>query len=289
MISLHQRRVLDVAVGHPSERPFVAAASGLWVGFGQRYVVSDDEACLAVFPEGPGPGRRLPLWPGAPLHALEKAEKPDLEGLAALPGGRLLGLPSGSTPRRRRGALVSLGAKGEVLRSEMLELGPLFDRLAQETSELNLEGAALTPQGLWLAQRGNRSTPSALFLVNPRRLEQGQAPAADDFVRAVPLALGEVNGVPLTPTDLFPLKDGALLLTAAGEDTADAYNDGACVAAAVAVVEPTGRVRRLEQLTPVHKVEGVHAVERDGALELLLVADPDDPSIPAPLLEATWR
>lgn len=289
MIALHQRRVLDVAVTHPSERPFVAAASGLWAGFGQLYVVSDDEACLSVFPEGPGPGRRTPLWPDAPRGALEKAEKPDLEGLCALPGDRLLALPSGSTARRRRGALVSLGPGGEVRRCEGLELGPLFDRLARETTELNLEGAALTPEGLWLAQRGNRSTPSALFLVNPRRLEQGQAPGADDFVRAVPLSLGEVGGVPLTPTDLFPLRDGALLLTAAGEDTADSYHDGACVAAAVAVVETTGRLRRLEPLSPVHKVEGVHAVERDGALSLLLVADPDDPSIPAPLLEATWR
>ena len=53
------------------------------------------------------------------------------------------------------------------------------------------------------------------------------------------------------------------------------------------VIEPDGTVSAEQRLEPPAKVEGVEArVRDDGAIELLLVADGDDPDQPAPLLAA---
>jgi hypothetical protein len=63
----------------------------------------------------------------------------------------------------------------------------------------------------------------------------------------------------------------------AGEST---YLDGECVGAAVGILD-AGGVQSLHPLAEPYKIEGV-SVASSG--ELLLVADGDDPSRPAPLL-----
>lgn len=63
-----------------------------------------------------------------------------------------------------------------------------------------------------------------------------------------------MDGVPLTFSDLCPLPDGRLLFAAVAETGESTYQDGECVA--------------------------------DG-LDLLLVADADDPAVAAPLLAAS--
>ncbi len=280
LISVRTRRILDVTVSRAAEAPFVAAASGLCELAGRLYVVADDEHTLASFPvdtDGPG-ARHLLLRPDATNYsALPKALKPDLEALCALPDGTLLALPSGSAPTRHLGAVIA----PSTLATRILDFAALFSRLATETPELNLEGAAVIGDRLWLAQRGNNHNPSALFEIDLHALSRGDVPASA-FLRAVPLSLGDVDGVPLTPTDLCPLPDGRLVVSAVCEDTADAWNDGPCVAAAIAILTPGGSVDRLDRLDPVFKVEGV-IVRPHGML--WMCADADDPARPAPLLE----
>ena len=169
------------------------------------------------------------------------------------------------------------------LPARVLNFGPLFERLEQEHSALNLEGAAVVGQRLWLAQRGNRVSPSALIELDLNALGGSEVPASA-FRRSIPLALGELDGVPYTPTDLCPLPDGRLILSAVCEDTSDSYNDGACVAAAIAVVEPGQPIERFERLDPTFKIEGV--ITRPGGI-LWMVVDADDPTRPSALLEGT--
>lgn len=285
LISVRVVRMLDVVPSRPGERAFVAAASGLCESNGRLFVVADDEHTLVVFPaDSNGPGvRHLLLRPDAHDHSqMPKKHKPDLEAICILPNGDLLALPSGSTPNRQAGAVVSLHDGQPAVPSRAVDFTPLFDRLRQETPQLNLEGAAVFRQSLWLAQRGNNATPNALFEVDLRRFCGDEVPATA-FVRSVPLNLGDIDGIPLTPTDLCALPDGRIVVSAVCEDTADAYLDGKCSAAALAVVEPGHPIlHRLERIEPNYKVEGL-LVRPDGVV--WMVCDADNPALAAPLLE----
>ena len=95
------------------------------------------------------------------------------------------------------------------------------------------------------------------------------------------LELDELQGVALGFTDGAALADGRWLFSAVAENTADSYNDGACLGAVIGLVEADGQVRRLAQLAGRWKVEGI-ALAADG--NLLLVTDADDPQVAASLL-----
>ncbi len=271
-------RQLDVVPQTADESPFVSAASGLCALGPYFYVVGDDEHLLARFPrQGTAPGVRVPLLEDAhaPRAHLAKKRKPDLEALCARPDRvSLLAVPSGSTALRHRGAVIRFDSAGAAV-PERVDFRELFSRLAAHTRELNLEGAAFVGDALWLAQRGNKSTPNALFEVSA----EGFA-----FRRALPLDLGAINGVPLTPTDLSPLPGGRLLVSAVCEDTADSYQDGALCGAALILLGSDFRPTRVEQLPETWKVEGISVEETATGLKVFMVCDADDPSKASPLL-----
>ena len=283
-------------------RRFLAAGSGLVQTGDFLYVIADDERELAVFPAGidePGRLRRflpgdLPADPGA-----RKEHKPDLEALALLPAhaelasGALLALESGSRPQRRGGVLWPLGERGE-LASEPLELdvSPLYRALERELPDLNLEGATVVGERLLLFQRGNgRAGVNAVValelaaaLAELRTGTLGPGPLRD--VRRYDL--GEVDGVRLCFSDAASLPDDRVVFSAVAEAGEDTYLDGACVAAGVGVLDASGNLAAYEPVEPIWKVEGVEAHSGDGGgIELLLVADADDPAKPSPLLAAT--
>ncbi len=298
MVYAHKLRDLTL---EPGERPHQSAASGL-VRVGEwLYVVADDENFIGVFPaQGDGPGRRLVFDQSAlPLEpAARKAAKPDLEVLAHLPSqawpphGALLALGSGSTPRRRRGAVWPLHADGSAAAPFLLDLTPLYAALEAEIPELNLEGAAVSGDGLRLLQRGNgQAGVNAVVDLDLRRAcasaSRSQSLGAD-LVRGIRrYDLGAHQGVRYTFTDASPLPDGRLVFSAVAEDCPDTYHDGAVVGAALGILDAAGGVEFLEPLEPVLKIEGVHAtLESNGDIALLLVADADDATHPAPLLAA---
>lgn len=285
-----------VAPSAPGRRPYLSAASGLVRAAERLFVIADDELHLGVFPvAGNEAGNLMRLLDGdLPREkAARKREKPDFEVLMLiptepdLPHGALLALGSGSTPARRRGVLVPLDAAGAPSQPRILDLTPLLAPLAEIFAEPNIEGATLCGETLRLFQRGNRSHPENVIveyrLPSLSMLENGQPlrPA-----KRHPLDLGNIDGVPLSVTDAAALADGGMVVTAVAENTSDAYHDGACVGAAVAVLDADGRLLRLERLDRPHKVEGVDARRVAGGIDLLLVTDADDPDVPAALLAA---
>ena len=251
------------------------------------YVVADDEPAIAVYDleQRPLVGELIPLDDAVLSldHAERKAAKPDLESLCLLPDGTLLTLGSGATGRRERGWL--LPPKGEPAE---ISLSPLHAALREELSDLNIEGAAVVRERLWLAQRGNgKDGENALIelhlaeVLTGLRERRAIDPAA---LRGVTRHdLGAVEGVALTFSDLSPLPDGRLLFCAVAEAGESTYLDGECLGAALGVLD-AGAVSRLEPLAEPHKIEGVSV--GDGP-DLLLVADGDDRASPAPLLAAS--
>jgi len=303
MITLTKLRDLDVARASTPSRPaWLSAASGLVRVGANLYVIADDELHLGVFPATGGnePGHLVRVFEGElPAEkSARKRAKPDVEALVKLPAtndfphGALLAIGSGSTPDRSRGAVLGLNPNGTLRgRPQTVELSPLLAPLAKEFADLNIEGAVVSGGELKLLQRGNRQHPdNAIASFDLRVVIEA---LCADSLRAIARSsvrrfqLESVDGVPLTVTDGAALPDGSIAFSAVAEDTDDAYHDGACVGAAIGMLDAAGDVRFLRRLDRPLKVEGIHARPAGTRLELLLVTDADDVQVPAALLSAT--
>jgi len=189
--------------------------------------------------------------------------------------------------------LLRLGDDGEIAGTpKTVDVAPLFEALDHFCPALNIEGAVAIGDELRLLQRANRKHPQNAIVRYPLgaildalafgAVINAIAPSAID-----PVDLGAIDGVPLSFTDGAGLPDGSIVFTAVAEDTADTYNDGACLRAAIGVAARDGTVTFLERLDERHKIEGVTARVDNDVIRLLVVTDADDPAIPASLFSAT--
>jgi hypothetical protein len=275
-------RPLSWTCEHGARRP-LCSASGL-AAAGRRFWLVGDDLQHAV-ELGAGRGRRLfagDLPRGAKAR---KAAKRDLESLIALPDGRLLAFPSGSKDCRTRGAVITVDRAGRFVSSRTVELGALLRRLGERVPGLNVEGGFVEGRELVLLQRGNGRRRVDAELRLPLRGFLAALDGARPWPRAFRVrrvALGEWDGVPLSFTDGFAWRSGALVSLAA-ERTHDPVHDGEVKGSVI------GRLRR-GRFTPLLrlpglKVEGL-ALLREGrrALSLLAVTDADDRRRPSLLL-----
>ena len=258
----------------------LSAASALVCQGQNVWVLADDALVLQRYNlSGDWQAERVLLPGELPADAKQrKRHKPDFEALVSLPKDHLLALGSGSTERRCRGCLV------EESSVHIIDLAPLYQTLAGYFQDLNIEGGVVCREHLVLAQRGNgRWRENALVLLDLpqvlRDLQDGQLSAAA-LQRVVPVLLPELQGVPLSLTDLSVSPSGALYFTATAEATESSYLDGTCLGSVLGRFDEQLSVIELNRLAPVVKIEGL-AFQNDG--RLLLVADADDPAIASPL------
>lgn len=285
----------------------VRAGSGLRRWGERLVVVQDDVNALAILDERTGSVAALILPAGADGRRRfgtdlgNKALKMDLEACVVLPDGRLVALGSGSTPERERIVVVD-EAHGVRLVDGAALYAALRARRDFAGSELNIEGAVVVAGRLRLLQRGNGAMVDGRVPVNaigdldlPRfaRWLDGAA-AVPELVAVLPIELGAMNGVPLGFTDATTLQDGRVVFLAGAESSPDTFEDGAIVGCRIGVVDgehvvmtdildPDGAPTRL-------KLEGIDggSVRDDGALEFVVVADMDDPDVPAALAHLVW-
>lgn len=297
MVEVRSVRALSFEDGAP-----VRAASGI-ATLGEGWVVVQDDANHVAWWQGARvvPVRAFP--PADGLDTFSEAEgtkhlKPDLEAACAVPEA-LVGAPavlllgSGSLPARMRGALLTVGADRQsppqVTSGALDGLYPVVARaLGIELDQVNLEGACVVGDALRWFQRGleRQGVPSGSVDVDLAALVDALRGARDPASVAVDrprrLTLGVAAG-------------RELAVTAAAEDTPDAVADGPVVAAAVVVVDSAGDVVAQAELPrgadgQVWKIEGLaaRAVRRTGPggeLDLLAVADQDNPAQPSPVVE----
>jgi Family of unknown function (DUF6929) len=290
------------APSSPGGKPYVASASGVVRRAEYVYVIADDELCLAVFDaSSDAPGRLERALSGElPVEQRARSEaKPDLEALTTLPPfegspyGALLGLGSGSAPGRDRGFAWSLRADGSLEGDPIeLDLAPLYELLRERLGVLNVEGAAVMGDELWLLQRGNSEHGENVVVALScseilESLERDRTLAAEEFVRLLEFDLGELGGVPLTFSDASALGSEMLVFTASAEDSSDGGANGAIVGSVVGTIDLAGEVQRLRTIERKYKVEGVHAVLDSGVVTMTFVCDQDDPETTSPLLSAT--
>ena len=291
-LQLRELRRLDLEGDDP---PHVAGASGVVRRGDFVYVIGDDLTALAVFRVGrPDPGELRPVFAGERF-----ASKPDVEALTLLPPsdghpyGMLLGLGSGSGEGRDRGFFWSLDADGALHREpQTVDLAPLYGRLGREVEHLNIEGACVMGERLWLMHRGNHAETTNV--VAELSLEEVVASLHGDRTIDVhelsalrSYDLGTMDGVELTFSDATPLDDRVLVFTASAEEDGGSDPNGAIRGSVVGTIDLDGEVTRLRTVDRRYKVEGVHAAVDTGVMDLVFVCDQDDPEEASPLLSAT--
>jgi hypothetical protein len=281
----------------------VRAASAI-APYGDGWLIAQDDSTHACrLRDGVGtPVRLLPAVDGHEVFAESEGTKhlkPDLESACVVPGGLLL-LGSGSTPARMRSVLLGPVDRPDPLVSDLSSLyARVGSALGVAVDGLNLEGACVMDDRVRWFQRGRPSggLPTAsvdleltalLDVVSgradPARMEVGDAWAYD---------LGEVDGVGLAVTDAVTPGDRTALVSAAAEDSPNAYDDGPVVGAALALLR--GRevldVAHLEPLAGgVPKIEGLAVLEwRASGGRLLATVDQDDPTLASLLLTLDVR
>jgi hypothetical protein len=298
---LELRKLRDLEVEEPSGpgRPaHLCAASGVVRRAGHVYVIGDDELHLGVFDISSGrPGRLQRVLEGdlPDGHEERSKEKPDLEALTLLPPfegsphGALLGLGSGSGPRRDRGFVCALapdGSLGEEPREISLE--PVYALLREHVAELNVEGAATMGDRLWLLQRGSQEEAGSNLVAElsldevMRSLREDLTIDAHELEGVRSYELGDIDGVELTFSDATPIAEQLVVFTASAE-----AEDRAILGSVVGTLGLDGSVQRLRTIDRRWKVEGVHAAIDTGVLDFTFVCDQDDPDAPSPLLVAT--
>ncbi len=291
----------------------VRAGSGL-CRWGERLVVvQDDVNALALIDDRTGVV--TPLLLPADVDGRRqfserrgnKASKLDLEACVVLPDGRLLAIGSGSTAARERLVVVDHEQRVRVVDGEAL-YEQLRARADFAGSELNLEGAVVVDRRLRLFQRGNGAVLAGRAPANAvGDLElsvflswlDGAGPPPR-LAAVLQVDLGEVNGVAFGFTDATALPDGSVVFLAGAEDSPDTYRDGAVLGAKVGLLDAERVVLaeifdasgqptplKLEGLALARQVDGA-GLSAAGGLELVVVADMDNPDVPAVMASLAW-
>jgi hypothetical protein len=301
-LELRELRELDVvhADGQSSQ---IHAASGVVRRGDFAYVIGDDELDLGVFRVSSSePGELRPVLDGDLPEDEEtrKKEKADLEALAVLPPfegaayGALIGLGSGSADegKRDRGFCWAFASDGSLEGDpHTIDLGPLYDLLRGRIDHLNIEGASVLGDRLWLFHRGNREgSNNAIAELDlgdvMKSLGSDWRIDVEELREVREYDLGEFDGTPLCFSDATPVADQLVVFTAAAE-VDGGEEDGQIKGSVVGTVDSGGTIERLRTIDPKWKVEGVHASVDTGVIDFVFVCDQDDPSAPSPLLSAT--
>ena len=304
-LELRELRTLDLEEPPgPGRHPHVSSASGVVRRGDFVYVIGDDLLKVAVLRASRAgePGQLKRVFEGQlPADDDErKKAKPDLEALTPLPPfegspyGALLGLGSGSGPGRDRAFVWSLHADGG-LRDEpqVVDLAPLYELLAKQVDHLNIEGACVMGDRLWLLHRGNHAETTNV--VAELDLDEVMKSLSGDLrIDVHELAdvrsydLGELDGVTVTFSDATPIGGELLVFTASAEVSGDqASDDGAIKGSVVGTIDLDGNVQRMRTIDRRYKVEGVHATIDTGVIDFLFVCDQDAPGEASPLLSAS--
>ena len=300
-LELRELRSLDLDPDASGGLEHVSSASGVVRRGDFVYVIGDDMLELAIFRVSvPEPGELRRVFEGKlPEGAAAKSKaKPDLEALTVLPPadrapyGTVLGLGSGSGEGRDRGFAWTLRADGSLHgEPRVIDLSPLYERLASDVEKLNVEGACVMGERLWLLHRGNHAdTTNVVFelaldavmesLTGDLRIDVEELAAVRSY------DLGTLDGIEVTFSDATPLGGDLLVFTASAEGENE-NGDGEIRGSVVGTIDLGGDVKRMRTIDRRYKVEGVHATIDTGVMDFLFVCDQDDPETASPLLSAS--
>lgn len=228
-----------------------------------------------------------------------KAHKLDLEASIVLPDGRYVAFGSGSSSLRPREVLI-LTYPDRSFRK--LDAHDLYRTLRSNTAfageDLNLEGALVVDDDLWLFQRGNSAVSDNAIGRMPldafmRYLDGAKVP---ELTEVRPFPLGEIRGVPWGVTDAAQTPTGEIFAVGAAEDTDNPYDDGDILGSILVRLEgrsladlryQTIVILDLDGKPTSRKIEGLEYLRGDGdrsPLQFWAITDEDDEDAVSELL-----
>ena len=170
----------------------------------------------------------------------------------------------------------------------MIDLSPLYEMLRDELGDLNVEGAAVLGDELWLFHRGNEgeagNVVAEIALSDLAGSLTGDLDVdVEELKELRRYELGEMDGVALCFSDATALSDDLVCFTASAEGD----EDGDIRGSVVGTISKGGEVHRLRTIDRKWKVEGVHAAVDTGVIDFVFVCDQDDEAVASPLLTAS--
>lgn len=288
------------------DRPAHVRAGSSLSWFGERLALVQDDANFLVLIDPQSLEVEAMTLPAgeAGLRQFDdqrgnKRFKLDLEACATIPtpdGNVLLAFGSGSTAQREQILMVR---ETDPSRFTLHPAETLYAHLkvctAFSGSELNLEGAIFQNGQIRLFNRGNGASKDALLPINAtgdldwenlvaylQAPEYRQPPSLQNTCQ---YHLGSLNGLELSFTDATITQHG-VLFSAAAEASPDATSDGVVSGSAVGILSDRPRwieLRTSDDALFMKKVEGLCASKDEQ--QLLMVVDPDDPTLPCELCE----
>jgi hypothetical protein len=258
------------------KQPFISAASGLIESHGKFFVVADDENFLAIYDQRTQIGQVSQVFNEILPNekALRKKNKHDIEALVLLPQqNKLLLVPSGSTPARQRGAIMSQAGQFENEVSFHL----LFSQLTKEFSEINIEGGVVIGDELYLFQRGNGpKNQNGIIILNLTAFLSNQKLK----LKILPIDLGTHKGINLSFTDAT-VAGTKILFLAVAEDSNSTYLDGQVVGSVLGMMNPSGEILCTTPLATSSKPEGLCYSSSEKCF--YVVTDDDNRDLPSSL------
>lgn len=158
--------------------------------------------------------------------------------------------------------LRKLAADGSLMGEVRdLDLAPLFSALRGQIDALNVEGACVMGDQLWIMHRGNRGSSGNVVaelslervmnsILGDAQIDPGELAALRSY------ELGDLDGIPLAFSDATPLGGDLLVFTASAEDPGADGRDGAIRGSVVGSIDLDGNVRRMRTIDRRWKVEG---------------------------------
>lgn len=293
--------LVDVGLLRFADGAPVRAASAI-APYADGWLVGQDDATHACWWRD-GVGTPVRVFPAVDGHEVfseatgTKDLKPDLEAAVGVAGGVMM-LGSGSTAARMRGAWLALGSDAVVGDLSGLYV-TVADLLAVAADALNLEGACVVGDRLRWFQRGlpAAGVPTASVDIDLQAVLDVIRGGGDGSRIAVAdvrhYVLESPEGLALAITDAVTLPDGRIMVSAAAEDSPNAYDDGPVLGSALALLDDDTTVTTVSLPQPdgrIAKVEGLVLLAwEDRGGRLLATVDADDPDVPSAVLTLDVR
>lgn len=249
----------------------VGAASGLIYENGKIYIISDDSDVLYVFDEKNETLEKISLLEtGELLEHRPKPEKSDYEAITADAANFYI-FGSGSTSVRNR--LVIVNKKSQSITVKNLDefYGNLKIISSIDDENLNIEGAILSKNNLYLFNRGNGpKRQNGIFKISDWQTEKQKT---DYFSVPLPPVENSVYGF----TDAI-LAENKIYFLATAEAAASTYEDGEVLGSLIGGMDfHTLKIEFTTQITKTHKLEGITLFKKStDKLHFLLCEDPDE-------------
>lgn len=255
------------------------AASGLVLKHDTLFIVSDDELSLFVCKDhGRGEIKGHKLFEGELPEdpKKRKKQKPDFEALVCH-GSSLFAIPSGSKANRHMAVEISLQG-AEISGTRPFSLKNTYQHLLEIFPELNLEGAVIKDEKIFLFQRGNgKSVQNAVISLALDAFLQDRI----ENLSTQHFDLGLAGGTPLSFTDACLLENGNFLFLACAEASESTYEDGEVKGAILGELNPESGKWNSWDLNMQSKPEGIDIDPATG--EIFICTDDDDRSRPSGL------